>query len=82
MGDVSITDITEDAEENKMEITRNPFDSHLCEKDNYPGLDASVFEQSTTPPKEKEEFRWSIGQIALMNPANLDLNPNQEYSIS
>ena len=74
---------SDDEEDNKMEITRNPFDSHLCDKENYPKLDASVLcetaESPTTP--ESAEFRWSIGQIALMNPADLDVCPNQEYSI-
>lgn len=78
----SLEDVSEDLEENKNEVTRNPFDSQLCGKENYPGLDASVFSVTETPEQEKGEFRWSIGQIAIMNPAELDLYPNQEYSVS
>jgi len=72
---------------NKLEMTRNPFDSHLYEKENFPQLDASVFVNSGRTPEEHKSpssgggFRWSIDQIAKMQPADLDTFPNQEYSI-
>ncbi|XP_065656959.1 uncharacterized protein LOC100200634 [Hydra vulgaris] len=65
-----------------LELTRNPFDSNLYERDNFPTLDSSVFQISATPKHDSNgEFRWSIDQIALLKPAEMDLNPNQEYSV-
>lgn len=70
-------------EENNLEITRNPFDSQLYDKENFPVLDSSVFINPSTPKrKSAEEFRWSIDQIALLKPAQMDLFPNQEYSVT
>lgn len=75
--------LNEDSDENKLEITRNPFDSNLYEKDNFPSLDASVFMESRTPDsRSPAEFRWSIDQIAKLRPADLDMCPNQEYSVT
>ena len=83
----------EDSEENKLEITRNPFDSNLCNKDNFPVLDASVFTDSRRSSEYRSPggtsgtgggggFRWSIDQIAKLQPADLDMFPNQEYSVT
>ena len=85
----------EDSEENKLEITRNPFDSNLCNKDNFPVLDASVFTDSRISSEYRSPggtsnggagggggFRWSIDQIAKLQPADLDMFPNQEYSVT
>lgn len=74
--------LNEDSDENKLEITRNPFDSNLYDKDNFPSLDASVFTENRTPDsRSPAEFRWSIDQIAKLKPADLDMYPNQEYSV-
>ena len=73
----------ESNESNKLEITRNPFDSQLFEKENFPVLDSSIFIETTTPNRNSTDaFRWSIDQLALLKPAEMDLYPNQEYSIS
>ena len=69
--------------ENKLEITRNPFDSNLYDKENVPLLDSSLFTMETNTPKRKseEEFRWSLDQLAKLRPAEMDPFPKQEYSI-
>ena len=73
----------DDSEENKLEITRNPFDSNLYDKDNFPILDASIFTESKTPDSRSPAgFRWSIDQIAKLKPVDLDMCPNQEYSVT
>ena len=92
--------LNEDSDENKLEITRNPFDSNLCNKDNFPILDASVFTDSRMSSEHRSPggesnggggggsgsggggFRWSIDQIAKLQPADLDMFPNQEYSVT
>eukprot|EP00111_Clytia_hemisphaerica_P009670 TCONS_00028358-protein len=78
--------MNEDSDENKLEITRNPFDSNLYEKDNFPVLDASVFTDSRRSSEHQESpassFRWSIDQMAKLQPADLDMFPNQEYSVA
>ncbi|XP_031573143.1 protein aurora borealis-like [Actinia tenebrosa] len=67
-----------------MEITRNPFDSDLEGKLNFPGFSPSMFTAPKTPEtpvnKKKKEFRWSIEQISRLYPVDMDEYPNQEYS--
>lgn len=76
-------DDDENASIDKLEMTRNPFDSNLYEKENFPVLDSSIFTESVeVKRKSTGEFRWSIDQLAKLKPTEMDMNPNQEYSIS
>ena len=66
----------------KLEITRNPFDSNLYEKENFPTFSPSILAKTDTPKSESGDFRWSIDQIATMNPTAIEEYPLQEYSVS
>uniref|UniRef100_A0A914ZSI9 Protein aurora borealis n=1 Tax=Parascaris univalens TaxID=6257 RepID=A0A914ZSI9_PARUN len=63
------------------EITRsnrltNPFESRLLESLCVSTFSPGLFSSSKSPPKKDDEespkFRWSIDQIAILNPANID----------
>ncbi|KAK3727494.1 hypothetical protein QZH41_018361, partial [Actinostola sp. cb2023] len=65
-----------------LEMTRNPFDSDIEEKSNYPGFSPSMFVDQRTPVNNRKakEFHWSIEQISRLYPADVDEFPNQDYS--
>ncbi|EDO37842.1 predicted protein [Nematostella vectensis] len=66
-----------------LEVTRNPFESDHEDRLHFPGFSPSMFTTPRTPISEKrkpKEFRWSIDQISVLRPADIDEFPNQETS--
>eukprot|EP00794_Sanderia_malayensis_P017025 gene17025-18739_t len=68
-----------------LEITRNPFDSKDFDKENCPAFSPSIFVKSVREEdsgKKSKEFRWSIDQMAVLKPVDIEQYPYQEYSAS
>lgn len=57
----------------------NPFDIGIADRLHLPAFSPSVFSVIETPDKQKEPF-WSIEQIAVLRPADIEETPNQEHA--
>ncbi|XP_030836827.1 uncharacterized protein LOC100892267 [Strongylocentrotus purpuratus] len=61
-------------------LTVNPFDTVSLDSMHLPAFSPSVFKPSQDTPcsKKKSGFRWSIDQMSLLYPADIDELPQQQ----
>ncbi|XP_041467030.1 uncharacterized protein LOC121417404 [Lytechinus variegatus] len=61
-------------------LTVNPFDTASLDSMHLPAFSPSVFKSSQDTPcsKKKSGFRWSIDQMSLLFPADIDELPQQQ----
>ncbi|XP_013410699.1 protein aurora borealis [Lingula anatina] len=65
-------------------IAMNPFESVLLDRLHQSTFSPGVFEKKFTPESEKEPkpFRWSIDQLAILHPADIEELPLQQDTMS
>lgn len=61
-------------------LTINPFETASLDSMHLPAFSPSVFKQSQNTPcsKKKNGFRWSIDQMSMLFPADIDELPQQQ----
>uniref|UniRef100_A0A9J2PRD5 Protein aurora borealis n=1 Tax=Ascaris lumbricoides TaxID=6252 RepID=A0A9J2PRD5_ASCLU len=73
---VRCDECNETAETTRSNRLTNPFESRLLESLCVSTFSPSLFSSSKSPPKKDDDgspkFRWSIDQIAILNPADID----------